>query len=208
MVAASLIELRGGAARAATIACRLTWGDKTMDFARLGYVVMAALLTAPPPALAQSQSLHALLVEYRCPIVDRLDRIYDNPRPTDYLDRFLAVTLLEHPHGYVQCMFIKNRTALLCEASSGYYYDKQGAPRTFYLPQKSMAALGHLGFSTDDTAGNFRYEALLGNPPDFNAVADLILRALHDGYGARAESQLKFNAPFARRATTKCIPVG
>jgi hypothetical protein len=146
-------------------------------------------------------------MQYRCAVVDRLDRIYDNPRPTDFRDRFLAVTLGGHPHGYVQCMFIHSRTALLCEASSGFYFSKPDEPRTFYLPSASVTALGQLGFSTDDSAGNFRYEVELESPPDFNTIADLILKALHDGYGARADSELQFNAPFAPRPTTKCVPV-
>ena len=67
---------------------------------------MAAWITLLSTALASSQTgtLRALLVEYRCPVVDRLDRIYDHPKPTDFLDRFLAVTLTGHPHGYVQCI--------------------------------------------------------------------------------------------------------
>ncbi len=48
--------------------------------------------------------------------------------------------------------------ASYCEASSGYYYNKEGTPRTFFLPREAIAALGRLGFSTDDSQGNFRYE--------------------------------------------------
>jgi len=158
-------------------------------------------------AAAQTGSLRALLIEYRCPVVDRLDRIYEHASLHDYLDRFLAVTLPEHPHGYVQCMFADGRTKILCEASSGFYYNKAGEPRTFYLAPAAIAALGRLGFSTDDSAGNFRYQASIGQQPDLNAIADLILAALHDGYGARAQSRLSLNAPFAPRATTKCVPV-
>ncbi len=33
--------------------------------------------------------------------------------------------------------------------------------------------------------------------PDLNAIADFMLRALHDGYGASAERELRFNAPLA-----------
>ena len=166
-----------------------------------------ALLLSTGVAAAQSTTLRALLMEYRCPVVDRIDRIYAYPKPTDYLDRFLAVTLVGHPHGYVQCMFIRNRTGILCEASSGYYFDKEGSPRTFFLSREAIAALGRLGFSTDDSKGNFRYEGALKADPDLNPIADLILTALHDGYGARVGDTLTFNAPFAPRATSKCVPV-
>ena len=173
---------------------------------KVGLAALVLLLSAAA-ASAQTGTLRALLAEYRCPIVDRLDRIYEHPKPTDFLDRFLAVTLHAHPHGYVQCIFVANRTKILCEASSGFYYSKTGAPRTFFLPRDAVAALGKLGFSTDDSKGNFRYESELGAPPDFNAIADLILMALHDAYGARAGETLRFNAPFARRDTSKCVPV-
>jgi hypothetical protein len=172
-----------------------------------GMAACAILLSSTVTAAQTGATLRALLAEYRCPVVDRLDRIYEHRSPNDYLDRFLAVTLVGHPHGYVQCMFVDNRSKMLCEASSGYYYNKDDEPRTFFLPPAAIAALGRLGFSTDDTQGNFRYESKIGQTPDFNAMADFILSALHDGYGARAESTLRFNAPFARRATSKCIPV-
>ena len=166
-----------------------------------------AMMVSISVASAQTGTLRALLVEYRCPVVDRLDRIYEHPKPTDFLDRFLVLTLTGHPHGYVQCIFMANRTRILCEASSGYHYNKVGTPRTFYLPRDAVAALGQLGFSTDDSQGNFRYEVGIGAPPDLNAIADLMLTALHDAYGARAGETLQFNAPFARGAPSKCIPV-
>jgi hypothetical protein len=180
---------------------------RTRAMVRRAVMVTWVLIASMSIASAQTGTLRALLVEYRCPVVDRLDRIFDHPKPTDYLDRFLAVTLAGHPHGYVQCIFIANRTRVLCEASSGYHYSKVGAPRTFFLPRDAVAALGKLGFSTDDSKGNFRYEAGIDAPPDLNAIADLILTALHDAYGARADNTLNFNAPFARGATSKCIPV-
>ena len=152
-------------------------------------------------------SLRELLIEYRCPVVDRLERIYEAGDPSSTRDRFIAVTVPAHPHGYVQCLFVEGRTQLLCEASSGYYYDKEGEPRTFFLAPSAVAALGRLGFSTDDSAGNFQLLLPVADPPDLNAIADLILKALHDAYGARADSRLRFNAPFAPRATTKCAPV-
>jgi hypothetical protein len=173
---------------------------------RLG-AALAAVAIAGAAAAQESASYRALVKEYRCPVVDRLERIHERASAFDHRDRFLAVTLVAHPHGYVQCMFIKSRTKMLCEASSGYWYDKPGAPRTFRLGADAVAALGRLGFSTDDSAGNFRIEFDVASEPDLNAIADFILRALHDGYGARADLTLRFNAPFAPRATTKCIPV-
>jgi hypothetical protein len=147
------------------------------------------------------------LVEYRCPVVDRLEQIYvqiDRAHPQNL---FLIINLAERPQDYVQCVF-DTRTRMLCEASSGYFYSKPNEPRAYRLPPSSIAALGRLGFSTDDSAGNFQIWLDVSEPPDLNRIADFTLKALHDGYGARAGGKLEFNAPLAPRTSTQCMPVG
>ena len=171
-------------------------------------VIFLACLAWSGSAMAQMEpTLRSLLSEYRCPVVDRLERIYSHGDPSSHADRFLAITHPGHPHGYVQCMFFENRRRLLCEASSGFFLAPHDAPRTFHLQPDAISALGRLGFSTDGSQGSFRLERELGEKPDFNALADLILRALHDGYGARADSGLRANAPFARGRSPACIPI-
>ena len=96
---------------------------------------------------------------------------------------------------------------MLCEAASGFYDNVASVPRSRHLPANAIAALGRLGFSTDDSAGNFQIWFDVTDPPDFNAIADFTLKALHDAFDARAAVTLEFNAPLAPRATTKCIPV-
>jgi hypothetical protein len=177
-----------------------------MKTAAIRLAAIAAVTMLPDGAVAQD-SLRALLIEYRCPVVDRLERIHAAGDPASQQDRFIAMTVAEHPHGYVQCIFFAHRTKLLCEASSGYYYEEPGRPPRFRLSPPALAALARLGFDMDDSQGNFQMELEVGAEPDFNRIADLILRALHDGYGARAETKLRFNAPFARRAASSCIPV-
>jgi len=158
-------------------------------------------------AAAGRDSYHDLLVVYRCEVVHRLERVYVSGNPANDRDRFIAVTVPGHPHGYVQCIFHDHQTGLYCEAASGFWYDKPGTPRTFHQPPAAIAALARLGFDTDDSKGNFKIDFPVAAPPDFNAIADFILRALHDGYGARADSNLEFNAPFAPNTPTTCIPV-
>jgi hypothetical protein len=146
------------------------------------------------------------LVQYRCPIIDRLQQIYrafDSSNPQNW---FLIVYFAANSHNYVQCVF-DTRTRMLCEAASGFYDDVASKPRTRWLPADAVAALGRLGFSTDDSAGNFQIWFDVAAPPDFNRIADFILKALHDGYGARADMKLQFNAPLAPHATLKCVPV-
>ncbi|MBI3436607.1 MAG: hypothetical protein HY056_16275 [Proteobacteria bacterium] len=162
----------------------------------------------PAGAADDATSMRALRAAYRCPIVDRLERIYEAGDPSEHRDRFIAVNVGGHPHGYVQCIFYDFRTKMLCEASSGFYFTKPGERRTFRPSATAIAGLARLGFSTDDSQGNFSVEFDVGAKPDFNAIADFMLAALHDGYGARAETTLTFNSPFAPRATTLCTPVG
>ena len=96
----------------------------------------------------------------------------------------------------------------MCEAASGFYLDAPDRPRTAYLSTSAIAALADLGFSTDDSKGNFRIDLDLSNPPNFGAIADIILKALYGGYGARAETPLGFHAPYAPTTTSRCTPVG
>jgi hypothetical protein len=179
-----------------------------MQMHRRTFLMMTAMLAASTVSWAQdtSTTFHDLLVQYRCPVVDRLQRIYEADGPADDQDRFLIVDFPNRPQDYVQCVF-DSRSKMLCEASSGFFYDAPDKPRTYRLPAAAIAALGRLGFSTDDSAGNFRIWFDVANPPDFNAIADFMLKALHDGYGARADMKLRFNAPFAPHTSSKCIPV-
>ena len=171
--------------------------------------LIAALLVMPAASLADdaAASFRALLVEYRCPVVDRLEQIYaaiDRAHPQNL---FLIICLAGRPQDYVQCVF-DTRTRMLCESSSGYYDSKPDEPRAYRLPARSIAALGRLGFSTDDSAGNFQIWLDVSEPPDLNRIADFTLKALHDGYGARAGGKLEFNAPLAPRTSSQCMPVG
>jgi hypothetical protein len=168
----------------------------------------ATVMAQPLAARAETpSSVDAFLSAYRCPVVDRLEQVYAGGDQRSDFNRYIAVTVPEHPHGYVQCIFGQHRTKLLCEASSGYYYSKRGEPRTFRLQPEALAALARLGFSSDDTAGNFQREFDVAGVPDFKTIADFMLMALHNGYGARAETRLRFNAPFARTTRSKCVPL-
>ena len=162
-----------------------------------------AMLTVSVAAVAPDPgSYHDLLVRYHCAVVDRLEQIYERGDHPDQ-DAFLIIDFPDRPQDYVQCAF-DSETKMLCEASSGFYYTE---PRSYWLPPEAVAALGGLGFSTDNSSGNFRIWIDMTEPPDLNAIADFMLRALHDGYGARADRELRFNAPLAPDTTSKCIPV-
>jgi hypothetical protein len=170
--------------------------------------LISATLLMPTVALADdaAASFRALLVEYRCPVVDRLQQIYVALDGGHARHPFLVVSPAVRPQDYVQCLF-ETRARLLCEASSGYYETKPTEPRAHRLPAGSIDALGRLGFSTDDSAGNFQILFDVPDPPDLNRIADFILKALHDGFGVRAGGNLEFNAPLAPRTSSQCVPV-
>lgn len=168
--------------------------------------LLMVLLLAVPAAAQQPDTFHDLLVQYRCPVVDRLQQIYAAADSSDPQNWFLIVSFAAPSNDYVQCVF-DTKTRMLCEASSGFYDNVATEPRRRWLSRDAITALGRLGFSTDDSDGNFRIWFDVPDPPDFNRIADFILKALHDGYGARASDDLEFNAPLAPHATSKCIPV-
>jgi len=177
-------------------------------------VIARALLTAAAillmPTAGHSEepakTLRALLAQYHCAVVDRLEQIYraeDSSNPQNW---FVIVYFAANPNDYVQCVF-DTKTRMLCEAASGFYDKVATEPRTRWLPPSSVAALGRLGFSTDDSAGNFQIWLDVAKPPDLGRIADFILRTLHDGFAARADDALKFNAPLAPHAVRSCVPV-
>jgi hypothetical protein len=169
----------------------------------------AGLFMSPPSTLqAETGEFRNFRAQYRCEVVNRLERIYAFGDRAQHKDRFLVITVLEHTHGYVQCMFYESGRKLICEASSGYFFSKPDEPRAYRLPSEKIAKLKEMGFSDDDSAGNFRRYMDVGSLPDFNRIADFLLAVLHNGYDANVASHLKFNAPFARGKATTCIPVG
>jgi hypothetical protein len=145
--------------------------------------------------------LAALYARYRCPIEDKLRRIYDSGDPAVERDRFLIIEVDIKKQAYVQCVFHDHELKILCEVASGFYFDD---PRTFYLPPDNIAALGRLGFSTDDSKGNFVLDADVGRKPDFGAIAEGMLNALFYGFDADAATDLNFIAPYAPGVTSAC----
>jgi hypothetical protein len=168
----------------------------TIRLRRKGGIAMAAAMVAPasPAAAASASDLTAFLAAYRCELVERLRMIHADPAPDA---RHLIIYLLDAPRAYVQCLFVENDSKILCEAESEFYRQKAGEPRRFRITPQSLAALARLGFSTDDSKGNYRRIIDLTGAGDFTVVADLLLSALYQGYGARLDSRLEWEAPLA-----------
>ena len=166
----------------------------------------ATMLAVAGAARADPADLAGFLAAYRCDLVERLRMIHADRTPKD---RYLILAIKEGPRGYVQCLFVENDTRLLCEAESGFYEPKAGEPRRFRVRPEGVAALARLGFSTDDSKGNYQRLIPLDGSDDFAGVADVILTALYEAYGARMDSELEWQAPLApgKGLFARCAPV-
>src|SRR5262249_53465618 len=111
-------------------------------------IVLALAASSYTAAAQDADPYRSLLARYRCPIVDRLERIYAIGDPATHRDEYLIVDMPPGPEAYVQCLFYR-ADKILCEASSGFYLAAPGRPRTAHLPASAVAALARLGFSTD-----------------------------------------------------------
>jgi hypothetical protein len=156
-------------------------------------------------ATAQTpDTLKTLLAFRQCPLSSYLQAVHDRPAVVSGGVPFLKVSVEKRPLNYVQCRFSDDHKTLYCEASSYFDAGPSAKPLSLSLPPAALAALAKLGFATDDARKNFPYERALGRPPDFDAIATLMLTALHDAYGVREETELKTFAPFAGDLITVC----
>lgn len=176
------------------------WGRCANSIVAIGIVALAS-----SQCVAADDSFRSFQAAYRCDVMERLKLIYATGNPMRPLNRYLAISV--SPRDYVQCIFHERNSRVHCEASSGFWTTKPGRERTTYQTPRTIAALARLGFDTDDSAGNFRIDRPADTPADFASLADLMLRALHDGYGARSDTKLTFNAPFAPNCPAVCVPI-
>jgi hypothetical protein len=167
--------------------------------------VIGIIALASSQRVAAHDSFRNFQAAYRCDVLERLKLIHATGDPLRPLNRYLAISM--PARDYVQCIFHEKNSRVRCEASSGFWTTKRGHERSTYQTPRAIAALARLGFDTDDSAGNFRIDQPVGAPVDFASLADLMLRALHDGYGARSDTKLTFNAPFAPNHPAACVPI-
>jgi hypothetical protein len=175
---------RAAAARALASALALTMAAPTSAFAR---------------RVADVDDLAAFLAAYHCSLMKRLARLEDPDVRKDMADdRFLILANEDRPaeENYVQCIVAPDDTETYCEASSGFYAAETAGPRTTFLPPAAVATLARLGFSTDDSKGNFqrKWKNAAGRP-DLDALADIMLSTLYAAFGARRNAAIIVNSP-------------
>jgi hypothetical protein len=153
-------------------------------------------IIGPPSAWAEENSaLGAFVDAYRCAIIDIITRIHEQGDVEQ--NRFFILSVEERPStNYVQCVFEDAReTRMYCEAASGFFEHAPGEPRDAFVSSPTREALGRLGFSTDDSKGNFAVEIDIAGAASYGAVADLVLEALYLGYETRAHSIIEVHSP-------------
>ena len=172
--------------------------------ARSSAVMMLGIAFASTSDAASDGRDRAAFIEaHRRAVVTQLNSIHlRGPRSTSR-DRFLAVSVVRADQRYVQCIFFDGDTKMYCEASSGAYAQAPDAT-DHLLSASSKAALHRLGFVQTSPKQNYEREISLGTPPDFDAVADLMIGALHDAYEARETTPLNFRAPRAILTRNAC----
>ena len=173
-----------------------------------GLLALAASLLMPCPARAsETDGLAALRARYHCELAARLAKL---KAAKGRSNRFIIVADVLRPFHFAQCLFDADGERVLCEASSGFFTQRDGGPRRYVPSLQTVAALARLGFSTDDSQGNFQRALEARTDDQVSQIADLLLATLHHAYGVRLETLLHIEAPLAplsRKERARCLPM-
>jgi hypothetical protein len=165
-------------------------------------LMAAALPLVGPDAGAASAASDSFVRRHRCAVVARLDAIHRRGPVDESRDRFIVVSLRDQPQHYVQCMFADRDSRMFCEAASGAYGPSGESGLRLDAPARE--ALRALRFVQDNPRENYARTIDLGDPPDLELAADLMLSALHEAYGAHPGSELQIEAPKGGKPETEC----
>ena len=150
--------------------------------------------------IAQADDTLETLLHFReCPLNLYLKTMYERPARIDGHSPFLTVTVSERPAAFVRCTF--SDSAIICKASAFYGGVDSGKES---LSTESVAALQKLGFIAAPGGKNLTYRRAFSDKPDFDAIAVLMLAALHDAYGVNANTELDTEVPFVGNLITVC----
>jgi hypothetical protein len=172
-------------------------------------VAVAIIVSDVGSAAAKDDGLSDFVETYQCSLAGLIEKIEAYHDKTDEQDRFIILSLPGPIASYVQCAFDHHDREGLCEASSGFWNNPWEKP---HFDSAQLAALARLGFSTDGSHANFRQQMHFppGGPEPY-ALANLMLSALYEGYGARKEMPVDVVAPFALRhgflRRQSCVPI-
>jgi hypothetical protein len=141
---------------------------------------LAASLAFAAPAFGETSDVEVFVMIHRCEVLTVLTMLYETSGHP--IDRYLILGWTPLDRDYVQCEFEPDNSAILCEASSEFYY-KDG----WRVSAEGKAALARLGFSMDDSKGNYAQSLDLEGRPNLEKTAQLMLTALYVGYHGRPD---------------------
>ena len=172
---------------------------------------MLSALAGYPAAGNEVKSMREEFVStYRCMIVEQFKVISERGTKAKSENRYFILAMRDFPQGFVQCIFYEYDSKLLCEASSGRYGPSSGQPNSLTLSDESIAELGSLGFQEPFGVANFSEEIALGDPPDFDGISELLLKAMFSAYSARIDTPMTLTTPLLDRNPRRllsCKPV-
>lgn len=171
-------------------------------------IALVMIVSGVTSTMADTDGLSDFVETYQCSLEGLIAKILARDKREER-DRFIILSLPSHEASYVQCAFGDRDRQALCEASSGFWNNSWEKPH--FIPVQ-LQALQKLGFSTDGTHGNFqRHMNFVSYAPEPYALAELMLSALHEGYGARKDMPIEVVAPFALRhgflPRGRCVPI-
>jgi hypothetical protein len=159
-------------------------------------MAVAMVLSGAGSTMAADDGVSAFVATYQCSLSGLIAKILARDKREER-DRFIILSLPGPKANYVQCAFDDRDREGLCEASSGYFNNSWEKP---HFTAIQLGALQKLGFSTADSHENFqKYLHFSSDGPEPGGLAELMLRALYEGYGARKEMAIDVEAPFALR---------
>jgi hypothetical protein len=171
---------------------------------RICVLIALIFFTATSAEAGSDDARDAFIEAYRCTVIQILTSIQGH-EPAH--NRFLILSVANRTPSYVQCLVTSDRRQIYCEADSGFYQNKPDERRTVSLSTEDKDKLARLGFSLDDSKGNFPQMIDVRAVGAFGEVADVMLGALYDVYGARLNTPIEAASPFLpKNSKLKSLP--
>jgi hypothetical protein len=164
-------------------------------------MALAASFAFATPVLAGPSDVEVFVMLHRCEVQTVLTMLYETSGHP--IDRYLILGWAPLDRDYVQCEFEPDNSAILCEASSEFYY-KDG----WRVSDEGKAALARLGFSMDESKGNYAQSLNLERRSNLEKTAQLMLTALYVGYHGQPDLKLDWQASYVplNSIASKCAP--
>jgi hypothetical protein len=162
--------------------------------------VALVLMISPPLAHADADRA-SFVATYHCALMLHMAALEDPKVSRDSTENRFVILANEDAsseENYTQCIISPDNSEIYCEAASGFYLTAPGQPRTAHLSQSAKTSLARLGFSMDDSNGNFQWRRSTNGKPDLAALADFMLSVLHDVFAARRSSGMTVTSPLTR----------